>query len=136
MKKDNIFNEREKYLLKEIFINELQRKTNKQIFTQELRTDWNCIVTDGKESNFVVFLYNNNQNKVWEFNSNLVLQGKLSKTICIFVCKDKENIEEYHLISLIDLINASGINSKEFFEKNSFTFDDTNDEYLNNWKIL
>ena len=80
--------------LKDIFINEVQKNVNGTIYTQELNNKLECIVKRSNKSSYVVFKYNDNQVRTWNFEYKLFSNSLSSNLICIFICKDEKDYFE------------------------------------------
>lgn len=124
--------------LKEIFINELQKRVVGMIYAQELNNKFECIVKGKNKSNYVIFKYNDNKDRKWEFDCELLLNSLSSSYICIFVCKDENNFFEYHVITLEELLSLNNINILELMniKDKNYLFEDVNCIYKDNWKVF
>ena len=125
--------------IKDRLTGDVQRKANGKVYIQALRTELECIVRMKNDSYHVVFFYNDNQEKKWEFSRKkfpfLTTFG--SNLICAFVCKNEWDLEEYHLITFNELIGFSKIEFDEFWKEDKlYYFEDEGDLFKEDWEIF
>ena len=129
--------------LKDIFTEKVQSKTGKRVYIQGLNNKLNCIVEGKKKSKMVIFIYNDSQEKKWIFNETIIRNNVNDiifsyDFICIFVCKDESDLQEYHIIEFKELIKMKEIEFKNYLNNKEkiYYFEDFEDTYLDNWNIF
>lgn len=124
--------------LKDIFTKEVQRNVNGTVYIQELKSNLECIVKTKKMSYPILFIYNDNYEKKWEFTCKQFQFFSVTNLICIFVSKKEDNSFNYHIINCLELLEISKINKDDFLNKKDviYSFKDELDKYLSNWKII
>lgn len=123
--------------LKDRLTEKVQRMTNRTIYIQELNNRLECIAKGKEKSNPVVFIYNDTEEKTWEFDYYSILSVFSAGLIFAFVCKN-EIEEEYHLISMQELFLIENIELNKFLEEKNkkYIFNDIQDKYKDNWKVF
>lgn len=117
---------------------EVQRRTDRTVYIQALNNHLDCIAVKEEKKNPIVFIYKDNKNRYWNFKREDFLSWLSSKLICIFVCKDENEFEEYHIISFVELLEKDNIDFKDFLnnKEKEYSFEDFNNKYKDNWKIF